>query len=109
MDMHSAPAADAPLVQVGKADVTAEDVLAVARGNARIELGPDALAEMAASRARIDALAAEPRPVYGVSTGFGALAVRHISLELRAQLQRSLVRSHAAAWARWWSARSPAR
>jgi histidine ammonia-lyase len=31
-----------------------------------------------------------------VSTGFGALAVRHISPELRAQLQRSLVRSHAA-------------
>ncbi|MEV8099788.1 histidine ammonia-lyase [Kitasatospora sp. NPDC085879] len=89
-------APDAPLVQVGKADVTAEDVLAVARGNARVEIGPDALAEMAGARARIDALAAEPRPVYGVSTGFGALAVRHISPELRAQLQRSLVRSHAA-------------
>jgi len=96
MDMHGAVAPDAPLVQVGKADVTAEDVLAVARGNARVEIGPDALAEMAGARARIDALAAEPRPVYGVSTGFGALAVRHISPELRAQLQRSLVRSHAA-------------
>ncbi|WP_190175556.1 aromatic amino acid lyase, partial [Streptomyces nitrosporeus] len=84
------------MVLVGKADVSAEDVLAVARGNARVEIGPDALAEMAAARARIDALAAEPRPVYGVSTGFGALAVRHISPELRAQLQRSLVRSHAA-------------
>ncbi|MFD8600011.1 histidine ammonia-lyase [Kitasatospora sp. NPDC059646] len=90
MDMHSV------VVQVGKADVSAEDVLAVARGGARVEIGPDALAEMAAARARIDALAAEPRPVYGVSTGFGALAVRHISPELRAQLQRSLVRSHAA-------------
>ena len=33
---------------------------------------------------------------YGVSTGFGALATRHIPVELRAQLQRSLVRSHAA-------------
>jgi histidine ammonia-lyase len=44
----------------------------------------------------VDALAAKPEPVYGVSTGFGALAVRHISPELRAQLQRSLVRSHAA-------------
>lgn len=96
MDMHSAAAAHAPLVRVGKADVGAEDVLAVARGNARVEIGPDAIAEMATARARIDALAAEPRPVYGVSTGFGALAVRHISPELRAQLQRSLVRSHAA-------------
>ncbi|WUN33295.1 histidine ammonia-lyase [Kitasatospora sp. NBC_00315] len=96
MDMHSAVAHDAPLVQVGKADVSAEDVLAVARGNARVEIGPDALAEMAQARATIEALAAEPRPVYGVSTGFGALAVRHISPELRAQLQCSLVRSHAA-------------
>ncbi|MBY8877175.1 histidine ammonia-lyase [Actinacidiphila acidipaludis] len=75
---------------------TAEDVLAVARHDARIELAPAALAGMAASRAVIDALAAKPEPVYGVSTGFGALAVRHISPELRAQLQRSLVRSHAA-------------
>ncbi|WP_370071050.1 histidine ammonia-lyase [Streptacidiphilus sp. MAP5-3] len=84
------------VVVIGKANVGPDDVIAVARGNARIELSADAVAEMAASRARIDALAAEPRPVYGVSTGFGALAVRHISPELRAQLQRSLVRSHAA-------------
>ena len=35
-------------------------------------------------------------PHYGVSTGFGALATRHIPTALRAQLQRSLVRSHAA-------------
>ena len=44
----------------------------------------------------MDALAAKPEPVYGVSTGFGALASRHISPELRAQLQRNIVRSHAA-------------
>ncbi|KOG87645.1 histidine ammonia-lyase, partial [Streptomyces varsoviensis] len=44
----------------------------------------------------IDDLAAKPDPVYGVSTGFGALAVRHISPDLRAQLQRNIVRSHAA-------------
>ncbi|WP_374204149.1 histidine ammonia-lyase [Streptomyces sp. HPF1205] len=75
---------------------TAEDVLAVARGGAPVELAPEAVEAMAASRAVIDALAARPEPVYGVSTGFGALAVRHISPELRAQLQRSLVRSHAA-------------
>ncbi|WP_037605534.1 histidine ammonia-lyase [Streptacidiphilus rugosus] len=84
------------VIVIGKANVGPADVIAVARGNARIELSADAVAEMTASRARIDALAAEPRPVYGVSTGFGALAVRHISPELRAQLQRSLVRSHAA-------------
>jgi histidine ammonia-lyase len=44
----------------------------------------------------IDGLAADPVPHYGVSTGFGALATRHIPVDRRAQLQRSLVRSHAA-------------
>ena len=98
MDMHSVVDENVVggTVVVGKANVAPADVIAVARGNARIELSEDALAEMAGSRARIDALAAEPRPVYGVSTGFGALAVRHIDRPLRAQLQRSLVRSHAA-------------
>ncbi|WP_346098888.1 histidine ammonia-lyase [Streptomyces olivaceiscleroticus] len=75
---------------------TAQDVIDVARGAARVEVSADALAAVAASRAFIDDLAAKPDPVYGVSTGFGALAVRHISPELRAQLQRNIVRSHAA-------------
>ena len=83
-------------VVVGATGATAEDVLAVARHDATVELAPSALDGLAESRAVIEALAARPEPVYGVSTGFGALAVRHISPELRAQLQRSLVRSHAA-------------
>ncbi len=44
----------------------------------------------------IEDLADDTVAHYGVSTGFGALATRHIPVELRAQLQRSLVRSHAA-------------
>ncbi|MFE3550304.1 histidine ammonia-lyase [Streptomyces kronopolitis] len=88
MDMHT--------VVLGTSGTTAQDVIAVARGAARIELSEEALAAVAASRAFIDEFAAKPDPVYGVSTGFGALAVRHISPELRAQLQRNIVRSHAA-------------
>ncbi|WGD41129.1 histidine ammonia-lyase [Streptomyces cathayae] len=76
--------------------VTASDVLAVARGGARVELSGEALAALAASRGIVDALAAEPDPVYGVSTGFGALATRYIGPELRGRLQRNIVRSHAA-------------
>ncbi|MGI5195254.1 histidine ammonia-lyase [Streptomyces sp. CA-288835] len=83
-------------VVVGTAGVTAADVLAVARGGARVELSEDAVAALAAAREIVDALAAKPEPVYGVSTGFGALATRHISPEMRAQLQRNIVRSHAA-------------
>ncbi|MEU2772952.1 histidine ammonia-lyase [Streptomyces sp. NPDC007162] len=83
-------------VVVGTSGVTASDVLAVARGGARVELSAEAVAALAAAREIVDALAAKPEPVYGVSTGFGALATRHISPELRAQLQRNIVRSHAA-------------
>ncbi|MGW1772843.1 histidine ammonia-lyase [Streptomyces sp. NPDC002104] len=83
-------------VVVGTSGTTAEDVIAVARGNARVELSGEAVAALAAAREIVDALAAKPEPVYGVSTGFGALASRHISPELRAQLQRNIVRSHAA-------------
>ena len=56
----------------------------------------ESLAEIAASRKFVEALADDEEPHYGVSTGFGALAVRHIPVERRGQLQRSLVRSHAA-------------
>ncbi|MFJ7270165.1 histidine ammonia-lyase [Streptomyces sp. NPDC099050] len=83
-------------IVVGTSGTTAEDVIAVARGNARVELSGEAVAALAAAREIVDALAAKPEPVYGVSTGFGALASRHISPELRAQLQRNIVRSHAA-------------
>ncbi|MFF4386070.1 MULTISPECIES: histidine ammonia-lyase [unclassified Streptomyces] len=83
-------------VVVGTSGTTAEDVIAVARGNARVELSAEAQGALARAREIVDALAAKPEPVYGVSTGFGALASRHISPELRAQLQRNIVRSHAA-------------
>ncbi|WP_052848821.1 histidine ammonia-lyase [Streptomyces avicenniae] len=83
-------------VTVSASGVTPADVVAVAREGARVELAPDALAAMEAARRTVDGLAAKPEPVYGVSTGFGALAVRHIGPELRTRLQRNLVRSHAA-------------
>ncbi|MEU8531166.1 histidine ammonia-lyase [Streptomyces sp. NPDC048629] len=83
-------------VVLGTSGTTAQDVIDVARHGARVELSPEALQALAAARAVVDALAAKPEPVYGVSTGFGALATRHISHELRAQLQRNIVRSHAA-------------
>jgi histidine ammonia-lyase len=51
---------------------------------------------MAATREHIEKLANGETPVYGISTGFGALANRHIAIEDRVQLQKSLVRSHAA-------------
>jgi histidine ammonia-lyase len=83
-------------VVVGTGAVTIEDVVAVARINTPIILDSRALEGVAASRAVIDALASDPHPHYGISTGFGALATTFIETDRRAQLQASLVRSHAA-------------
>lgn len=83
-------------VVIGSGPLSIDDVVAVARGGAVIALDPAALAGVAASRAIIDGLASDPNPHYGISTGFGALATTFIERDRRAQLQVSLVRSHAA-------------
>ncbi len=83
-------------ISVGTLPLTRADVVAVARHGAQVRLSPEAEAEIAASRAHIDALAAAGDGIYGVSTGFGALATRSIPVSERARLQRSLIRSHAA-------------
>ena len=83
-------------VEVGVGPLGFEQVLAVARGGAGVTLADDAVAAIERSREAVERLAAAPTPSYGISTGFGALATRHIPTERRAQLQRSLVRSHAA-------------
>src|SRR6478672_3281920 len=83
-------------VMVGVGPLAIADVVAVARHDAQVEIAADALAEVRRARAVIESLANDAHPHYGVSTGFGALATRHIPVELRAQLQRSLIRSHAA-------------
>ena len=81
---------------VGTGPVTPEELVAVARGGAGVVLSDEALTALAGSRAIIEALADDPEPHYGISTGFGALATTHIPTEQRAALQRSLIRSHAA-------------
>ncbi|MQY03241.1 Histidine ammonia-lyase [Actinomadura sp. RB68] len=83
-------------IAVGPEALTFDQVVAVARHGTRVALSDEAVAAMTASRAHIEELAERPTPVYGVSTGFGALATRHIAPELRAQLQLNIVRSHAA-------------
>lgn len=83
-------------VVVGAAPLPPADVVAVARHSARVELDPAALHRVAASRALVDGLADDPEPHYGISTGFGALATTFIAADRRAQLQASLIRSHAA-------------
>jgi len=83
-------------ITINSAGMTAADVIAVARKNATVNISDESLAKMQATREHIEMLAQSAEPVYGISTGFGALAQRHIALEDRVQLQKSLIRSHAA-------------
>jgi histidine ammonia-lyase len=83
-------------VVVGVGPVSVEEVVAVARHRVPVELSAESVAAIEASRAIVEDLASSGRPVYGVSTGFGALATRYIEPDERRRLQVSLVRSHAA-------------
>jgi len=83
-------------VVIGAAPLRPEDVVAVARHGALVELDASAMDRVAASRTLVEALASDPAPHYGISTGFGALATTFIAEDRRTQLQASLIRSHAA-------------
>ena len=74
-------------VLVGGRTPRPEDVVAVARHDARVELDAGAMVRVAASRALVEGLADDPEPHYGISTGFGALATTFIAPERRLQLQ----------------------
>jgi histidine ammonia-lyase len=71
-------------------------VAAVARQGARVAIGEEARERVSASRGRVEIMIDGARPVYGVTTGFGALANTRITAEKRLELQHSLLRSHAA-------------
>ncbi len=73
-----------------------DDVLAVARDGARVEVGDEARQRMAPSRAVVEKLDEDDTIAYGVTTGFGALADRAVQPADRAALQRHVVLSHAA-------------
>ena len=68
-------------VTVGVGALSIEDVIAVARGGAKVAISDESKHEMALSRAVIDHLADDTVPHYGISTGFGALASTSIPKE----------------------------
>lgn len=90
------PSASTPPVEVGTRPLRVDEVVAVARHGGRVLVSASAWEAVRRGRATIAALAKDDVPHYGISTGFGALATRHIPAALRTRLQQSLVRSHAA-------------
>lgn len=76
--------------------LTLENVVEVARHGLEVKLSPEAQERVRASRLVVEKLLAEKRPVYGVTTGFGALSGTRITPQDSKELQRNLIRSHSA-------------
>lgn len=76
--------------------VRPEDVLAVADGTTGVDLDPSVAARMEPARRLVHDVVAKGRTVYGITTGFGALANTAIPPDRVEELQVNLLRSHAA-------------
>jgi histidine ammonia-lyase len=74
----------------------AEGVEAVARGGANVRIGPEAQAALRRSRTLLEGVLDDGLAHYGINTGFGSFSRQRISPGDLADLQRNLVRSHAA-------------
>ena len=83
-------------VELSGSGLAGADVVAVAREDATVVLAPAARAAMAECAAIVSRLTSSDTPAYGVTTGFGSLANTWIAADRRGELQRALVRSHAA-------------
>jgi histidine ammonia-lyase len=84
------------MIEVSHRGLALRDVIAVAREDAAAVLAEDARALMSESAEVVRRLAASNESIYGVSTGFGSLATTPIPGDRREDLQRALIRSHAA-------------
>jgi histidine ammonia-lyase len=82
--------------EVGLDDLAFGAVCAVARRGARVDVSPEARERARASRRHIERTKNGNHAVYGVTTGFGALATVLIPPEERRELQHAILRSHAA-------------
>jgi histidine ammonia-lyase len=71
------------------------DLRAAWSAAAPLALAPQAYRDIEASAAAVQAIVAKGDPAYGINTGFGILARRHIPNDQLEQLQRNLILSHA--------------
>lgn len=78
-------------------NISIEDVAIIAKakvGEIQLSIAPTALDKMKKSRDVVLSIVKKGKPVYGINTGFGALASKQIATEDLAQLQYNLIRSH---------------
>jgi len=82
-------------VLLGYDGMTLEELLAIARDAAPVDISADAAAQLVKSSQLIARWVAAEEKVYGVTTGFGNLADVSISQSDTRRLQRNLLMSHA--------------
>jgi histidine ammonia-lyase len=87
--------ADSEVVRLDGRSLRIDDVIAVARDRARVELTDAARERMTASNAIVTSIVERNDVVYGVTTGFGKLSDIAIPPNRLAELQVNLIRSHA--------------
>jgi histidine ammonia-lyase len=83
-------------VEISGDPLSLDDVAAVAAGTAEVTLGAGVAERMAPARRVVDEAVASGSVVYGVTTGFGALAGTRVEPKQSAEMQVALLRSHAA-------------
>jgi histidine ammonia-lyase len=84
------------MVTLDGTSLTLEALARISDGNEDVALAPDAAARVDRARAVVQAKASGAAAVYGVNTGFGALAETAIPRDQLGALQLNLLRSHAA-------------
>lgn len=81
---------------IGTTGLTLDELERILTSGEQIALSPEALVKAKASHSWLEnRLAKGGAPIYGVNTGFGALADKRIDAKDLATLQRNLVMSHA--------------
>lgn len=84
------------IYRIGERDLTIDDIERIINENLKLELAPAARERIQKCRDYLDRKIADSKePLYGITTGFGSLCNKNISLEDLSTLQENLVKSHA--------------
>jgi histidine ammonia-lyase len=82
--------------RVGSGDLTFEIIERIINENMRLELAPEAKQRIQKCRDYLDKkIASSKTPLYGITTGFGSLCNKNISIDELGTLQENLIKSHA--------------
>lgn len=95
-DVHSPVMPKPPALELTSRPLTIPDVIAVARHDAPVVLSDESRRRIARARSVVERATTDGEAHYGVNTGFGSLARKRIDSDDLRELQRNLVRSHAA-------------